>query len=97
MLKKDELETIVHPKPSGSVASYAQSIMEDMSSKQLSVIKRNMSFDRSHVSGENVHHRFENNNPFIAYPHLLSRRKNLRMSVLVKNNMKMGGLYSGTI
>ena len=75
VFKKDELETIVHPKPSGSVASYAQSIMEDMSSKQLSVIKRNMSFDRSHVSGENVHHRFESNNPFIAYPHLLSRRR----------------------
>ena len=73
VLKKVELETIVHPKPSGSVASYAQSIMEDMSSKQLSVIKRNMSFDRSHVSGENVHHRFESNNPFTAYPHLLSR------------------------
>ena len=45
MLKKDNLETIVHRRPSGSVANYAQSEMEDMSSKQLSVIGRDMLFD----------------------------------------------------
>ena len=66
MLKKDNLETIVHRRPSGSVANYAQSEMEDMSSKQLSVIGRDMLFDRSHVPGENVHHRFKSNNPFTA-------------------------------
>ena len=75
VLKKDELETIVHPRPSGSVASYTRSIMEDMSSKQLSVIERDMLFDRSHVSKENIHHRFKINNPFTAYPHLVSRRR----------------------
>ena len=71
---KDDLETIVHPRPSGSVASHARSIMKDMSSKQLSVIERDMLFDRSHLSGENVHHRFERNNHFPAYSHLVSRR-----------------------
>ena len=39
---KDDLETIVHPRPS----------MKDMSPKQLSVIERDMLLDRSHVSGE---------------------------------------------
>ena len=72
---KDDLETIVHPRPSGSVASHAQSIMKDMSPKQLSVIERDMLLDRSHVSGENVHHRFERSNPFPTYPHLVSRRR----------------------
>ena len=45
-----------------------------MSSKQLSVIERDMLFDRSLVSGEIVHHRFESNNPFTKYLHLVSRR-----------------------
>ena len=72
---KDDLETIVHPRPSGSVASHARSIMKDMSSKQLSVIERDMLLDRSHISGENVHHRFERSNPFPTYPHLVSRRR----------------------
>ena len=75
MLKEDDLETIVHPRPSGSVAIYARSEMEDMLPKQLNVRERNMLFDRSHVSGENAHHRFKSNNPFTAYPHLVSRKR----------------------
>ena len=76
MLKEDDLETIVHPRPSGSVAKiYARSEMEDLLPKQLSVIERGMLFDRSHVSGENVHHRFKTNNPFTAYPHLVGRKR----------------------
>ena len=59
----------------GLVAIYARSEMEDMLPKQLSVIERDMLFDRSHVSGENVHHRFKSNNPFTAYPHLVSRKR----------------------
>ena len=90
VLKKDELETVVHPRPSGSVASYARSIMEDMSSKRLSVIERDMLFDRSHVSKENVHHRFEINNPFSAYPHLVSRRRKFANVCAGKENYEDG-------
>ena len=42
VFRKDEQHPIVHPRPSGSVASYLHSIMQHMTSKQLEVVERDL-------------------------------------------------------
>ena len=61
-----------------------------MSSKQLSVIERDMLFDRSLVSGEIVHHRLESNNPFTKYLHLVSRRRTFANVLAVEEQYEDG-------
>ena len=55
--RKDDMKQIVPPTPSGSIATYMRSIMEDMTPDQLAVIENDVLFDRSQVTGDNVHHR----------------------------------------
>ena len=70
----DDLKTIVHPRPSGSIAVYKRSIMKDMSANQLRIIQRDVLFDKTAVTGPDVHHRLNTDEPFTPYRHLVNRR-----------------------
>ena len=71
---KDDLKTIVHPQPSGSIAIYIRSRMEDMSADQLRIIERLVLFNKTAVTGLDVHHRLNADDPFTPYQHLVNRR-----------------------
>ena len=51
MSHKDDLKTIVHPRPSGSIAIYMCNIIEDMSVDQLRIIERDVQSDKTAVTG----------------------------------------------
>ena len=44
---KDDMKQIVKARPSGSIATYMRSIMEDITPDQLAVIENDILFDRS--------------------------------------------------
>ena len=50
VFQKDDQHPIVHPRPSGSVASYLRSILQHMTSKQPEVIERDLLFVKDLVS-----------------------------------------------
>ena len=53
---KEDMKAIVRPRPSGSIATYIQSMMEDMIEKQLQVIEIDIFFDKTQVLGNRVHY-----------------------------------------
>ena len=64
MSNKDDLKMIVHPPPSGSIASYMRSIMEDMNADQMRKKERDVLLDKTAVTGPDVHHRLNTDDPF---------------------------------
>ena len=68
------MRTIVHPRPSDSITVYMRSIMEDMSADQLRIIERDVLFDKTAVTGLDVHHQLNVYDPFTPYRHLVNRR-----------------------
>ena len=52
-----------------------RSITEDMSPDQLRIIKRDVLFDKTAVTGPDLHHKLNADDPFIPYLDLVSRRK----------------------
>ena len=48
--------------------------MEDMSRDQLTLIERDEMFDKTVVTGPDVHHQLNINDPFTPYQHLVDRR-----------------------
>ena len=57
------MKTIVYPPPSGSITVCMCSIMEGISADQLSIVERDMLFDKIAVTG-----------PVIPYWHSVNRR-----------------------
>ena len=72
--RKDDLKTIVHPRPYVSIAVYMHSIMKDMSADQLRIIERDVVFNKMAVTGPDIHHQLNAHDPFTPYLHLVSRR-----------------------
>ena len=72
--RKDDVKPIVWPRPSGSIATYTRSIMEYVTPDQLAVIENDVLFNRSQVTGDNVHYRLHNGHQLAMYNHLLQRR-----------------------
>ena len=72
--RKDDLKTIVHPRPSGSIAIYLRSMMEDMSADQLRIRERDVLFDKTTVIRPDIHHRLNADDSFTPYQHLVNRR-----------------------
>ena len=72
--RKNDLKMVVHPRPSGSIAVYMCSIMEDMSADELKIIERDVLFDNTAVTGPDVHHRLNADDPFTPSWHLVNRR-----------------------
>ena len=68
------MKPIVRPRSSGSIATYMQSIMEDMTPDQLAVIENDVLFDRLQVTGDNVQHRLHDGDQLATYNHLLQKR-----------------------
>ena len=68
------LKTIVHPRLSDSIVVYMRSILKDMSADQLRITERDVLFDKTAVTGPNVHHRLNADDPFTPYRHLMNRR-----------------------
>ena len=69
--RKQDLKSIVLPRPSGSLASHARSIMQHMTDEQLKVIEREMLFVKEPVVGENIHYRLDRQGDhFLAFNHL---------------------------
>ena len=52
-----------------------RSITEDMSAEQLRIIKRDILFDKTAVTGPDVHHKLNADDSFTPYLDLVSRRK----------------------
>ena len=52
-----------------------RSIMEDMSADQLRIIKRDVVFDKTAVTGPEAHHKLNADDLFTPYLDLVSRRK----------------------
>ena len=48
--------------------------MEDMSADQLRIIERYVLFDKTMVTGPDIHHRLNADDPFTPYKHLVNRR-----------------------
>ena len=88
--RKDDMKPIVQPTPSGSIATYMRSIMEDMTSDQLAVIENDVLFDRSQVIGDNVHHRLHDGDQLATCNHLLQRRNRLPPVVAGAENWVIG-------
>ena len=66
--REEDLETFVHPLPSGSVASYMRKILKDMSKKQLKYLEIDLLFDASEiVAAQGVDHA---DNPGYHLPNL---------------------------
>ena len=72
--RKDDLKTIVHLRPSCNIAVYMRSIMEGMRANHLRIIERDVLFNKTMVTGPDVHHRLNANDPFTLYQHLMNRR-----------------------
>ena len=88
--RKDNMKPIVRPRPSGSIATYMRSIMEDMTPDQLAVIENGVLFDRSQVTGDNVHHRLHDGDQLATYNHLLQRRNRFAPVVAGAENWVAG-------
>ena len=78
------MKAIVRPRPSGSITTYTQSMMEDMIEKQLQVIEIDVLFDKTQVLGNRVPYRLpaqlgvnvdnlDENNQFDRFNHLQQR------------------------
>ena len=76
---KQDLKSIVLPRPSGSLASDARKIMQHMTDEKLKVTERKMLFVKEPVVGENIHYRLDRQGDhFLAFDHLnKGREKNL--------------------
>ena len=81
--RKQDLKSIVLPKPSGSLASHARSIMQHMTDKQLKVIETEMLFVKEPVVGENIHYRLNRQGDhFLAFDHLNKRREKFTQPIV---------------
>ena len=64
------------------------SIMEDMSADQLRIIERYVLFDKTMVTGPDIHHRLNADDPFTPYRHLVNREnKFVPDRVIQRNNL----------
>ena len=84
------MKTIVQPRSSASIASYTRSIMEDMTPDQLAVIENDVLFDRSQVTGDNVHRRLHDGDQLATNNHLLQRRNSFAPVVARAENWVIG-------
>ena len=84
------MKTIVWSRPSGSIATYMQIIMGDMTPDQLVVIENDVLFDRSQVTGDNVHHRLHDGDQLAMYNRLLQRRHRFAPVVAGAENWVIG-------
>ena len=81
--RKQDLKSIVLPRPSGILASHARSRMQHMTDKQLKVVERVMLFVKEPVVGENIHYRLDRQgNYFLAFDHLNKRRKKFAQPIV---------------
>ena len=81
--RKQDLKSIVLPRPTGSFASQIRSIMQHMTDKQLKVIEREMLFVKEPVVGENIHYRIDRQGDhFLAFDHLNKRRKRFAQPIV---------------
>ena len=81
--RKQDLKSIVLPRPSGSLASHARSIMQHMTDEQLKVIEREMLFVKEPVVGENIHYRLDRQGDhFLAFNHLNKRREKFAQPIV---------------
>ena len=48
--------------------------MEDMSTDHLRIIEKDVLFDKTVVTGQDVHHRLNADDPFTPYLHLVNRK-----------------------
>ena len=71
------MKPIVRYRPSGSIATYMRSIMENMTPDQLAVIENDILLDRLQVIGDNVHRHLQEGDQLATYNHLLQRRSSL--------------------
>ena len=90
ILLKDNMKPIVRPRPSGSITTYMRSIMEDMTPDQLAVIENDVLFDRSKVTGENLHYSLHDGDQPATYYHLLLRRNGFAPVVAGAENWVIG-------
>ena len=75
--RKQDLKSIVLPRPSGSLASHARSIIQHMTDEQLKVIEWEMLLVKEPVVGENIYYRLDRQGDhFLAFNDLNKRRKN---------------------
>ena len=84
------MKTIVQSRPSGSIVTYIRGIMEDMNLDQLAVIKNDVLFNRSQVTGDNVHYRFYDGDQLATYNDLLQRRNRFTPVVARAENWVIG-------
>ena len=76
--RKQDLKSIVLPRPSGSLASHTRSKMQHMTDEQLKVIEREMLFVKEPVVGENINYILDSQgDPFLAFNHLNKRREKI--------------------
>ena len=81
--RKQDLKSIVLPRPSGSLASHACSIMQHMTDKELKVIEREMLFGKEPVVGENIHYRLDRQGDhFLAFDHVNKRREKFAQPIV---------------
>ena len=65
-----------------------------MTPDQLVVIENDVLFDRSQVTGDNVHHRFHDNDQLATYNQLLQRRSRFASVVVGAENWVIGRAIS---
>ena len=81
--RKQDLKSIVIPRPPRSLASHARSIMQHMANEQLKVIEREMLFIKEPVVGENIHYRLDRQGDhFFVFNHLNKRREKFAQPIV---------------